>query len=392
MIDYICFSHLRWDFVYQRPQHLLSRFGKTHRIFFIEEPVFDSPFSIYTITKEPTANVWRLVPHLQSELNETEVIEHQRRMLQELIHTAGITDFVAWYYTPMAFQFTDQLFPLVTVYDCMDELSAFKFAPTGITHWEKKLMDRADIVFTGGYNLYEAKKDKHHNIFPFPSSIDKAHFSSARILQEEPADQAGITGPKLGFFGVIDERFDRDLLDKVASARPDLSFIIIGPIVKIDRDALPHHSNIHYLGSKTYDELPLYLSGWDIAIMPFAKNESTRYISPTKTPEYLSGGQPVISTSITDVVRSYGNNGLVHIADTAEDFIRAADELLAISSEEYTMWLQKVDASLATTSWDSTHLAMEEIIQKEVNKAVSQRLHIDFTSEKLFDQKPVAHV
>ncbi|HEY1112573.1 MAG TPA: glycosyltransferase, partial [Chitinophagaceae bacterium] len=261
----------------------------------------------------------------------------------------------------------DHLAPKMVVYDCMDELSAFKFAPPALTENEKMVMQKADVVFTGGYSIYEAKKDKHHNIYPFPSSIEKEHFAIARTISEDPADQAPIPHPRFGFFGVLDERFDIDLIEQVAKARPNWQFVLIGPVVKIDPATLPQYANIHYLGGKTYKELPQYLAGWDVAVIPFAMNESTRYISPTKTPEYLAAGKPVISTPIRDVVSPYGENKLVHIASTAEEFIRHGEAIL--KKKQQKAWLNKVDAFLAGNSWDRTWSQMARHIE---NKLTSQ--------------------
>ena len=208
------------------------------------------------------------------------------------------------------------------IYDCMDELSAFKGADSQLPSLEKELFRCVDLVFTGGQSLYEAKCNQHGAVHAFPSSIDASHFGKARTAVPDPEDQSSIPHPRLGFFGVIDERFDSELLDQVAAKRPDWNFVMIGPVVKIDPDSLPKHTNIHYLGAKKYDELPDYLAGWDIALLLFARNESTRFISPTKTPEYLAAGKPVISTSIRDVVRPYGELKLVEIADTPDEFIR----------------------------------------------------------------------
>jgi len=247
-------------------------------------------------------------------------------LIDSFMFSTKIKKYILWFYSPMALEYTEHLSPSLTVYDCMDELSAFKCPPAGIKEMEVCLLKRADIVFTGGHSLYKAKKHLHHNIHPFPSSIDKSHFQVARIFKEDPEDQASIPHPRFGFYGVIDERFDIPLVDELASLRPDWHFVFIGPVIKIDPNNLPVKDNIHYLGSKIYKQLPSYLSGWDVAILPFALNESTKYISPTKTPEYLAGGKPVISTSITDVVTPYGKQGLVHIADTANEFIEAAEK------------------------------------------------------------------
>lgn len=361
-IDILCFSHLRWNFVYQRPQHLMTRFASKYRVFFIEEPVFDASTEFYDLKEQD--NVWIVVPHLPPHLSTEEILHNQRELLSKLVVTSAITEYISWYYTPLALKYSDHLIPLTTVYDCMDELSAFKFAPPELIEYERQLLTHAAVVFTGGRSLYEAKKHLHKNIFSCPSSIDWKHFSAARDYQSEPKDQATIRHPKIGFFGVIDERFDINLIQDVALKRPDINFILIGPVVKIDPKELPTSNNIHYLGGKNYSELPQYLSGWDCAMIPFARNESTRFISPTKTPEYLSGGQPVISTSIQDVVHPYAKLGLVEIADTAEEFSVAIDKIMTMDGDEYQDWLDSVDQFLSETSWDKTFEAMEQEVQK----------------------------
>ena len=360
-LDLVCFSHLRWDFVYQRPQHLISRFGKNTRAFFIEEPVFTHDEEKMHV-KRSLEGVYVATPHLAHGLNEEESAVRTRNLIDELFLEKEIRNFAAWYYTPMALTYSDHLDPALTIYDCMDELSAFKFAPPALQQLEKKLLQQADLVFTGGVSLYEHKKNHHHNIHAFPSSIDKEHFAQARDIVHEPADQRAIPHPRIGFYGVVDERFDIELLSNVAGQRPDWHFVILGPVVKIDPATLPANDNIHYLGSKSYKELPAYLSGWDIAMIPFARNESTRFISPTKTPEYLAAGRPVISTSIKDVVDPYHKNSLVHIADDAPRFIEAAEQILANHTKK--QWLQEVDRFLGDNSWDNTWSAMIQLMSK----------------------------
>lgn len=378
-IDLICFSHLRWNFVFQRPQHLLSRFSNYTRVFFVEEPIFhDEPDKLHINKAE--GNVYVVVPHLQHGLSETEVVTRQKEMITNLLSVMEVNNYFAWFYTPMAVPFTDHLKPELIVYDCMDELAAFKFAPVALKDNEKALMAKADVVFTGGYSIYEAKKDKHPNIYPFPSSIDKEHFAKARLAKTDPADQAHIPHPRFGFFGVIDERLDIEMIAQAAAARPEWQFVIIGPVVKIDPATLPQNKNIHYLGGKTYNELPQYLSGWDVAMIPFAMNESTRYISPTKTPEYLAAGIPVISTPIKDVVSPYGDNKLVHIAANAKEFVKYGDAILQKKARK--AWLTKVDAFLAGNSWDKTWSQMAKHIE---NKLIAKQTITTTTQkEKLY--------
>jgi glycosyltransferase involved in cell wall biosynthesis len=268
---------------------------------------------------------------------------------------------VFWYYTPMALEISRQFKPALTVFDVMDELSAFKFAPPRLLELEAELMAKADVVFTGGQSLYEAKKHRHKEVYAFPSSIDKTHFAQARQPQADPADQANIPHPRMGFFGVVDERFDIELLREVALARPEWQFVIIGPVVKIDPAILPSSQNIHYLGGKSYQELPSYLAGWDVAMLLFAHNDSTKFISPTKTPEYLAAGKPVVSTSIRDVVRPYGELNLVQIADGAKDFEAALEKALA--QKEDKNWQRRSDEYLTTISWDKTWQNMVRLMQ-----------------------------
>jgi glycosyltransferase involved in cell wall biosynthesis len=371
MPDLICFSHLRWDFVYQRPQHLLTRCAKERRVYFVEEPIFTETTPRLEISQRENG-VYVVVPFLPNGLSEVECIAAQQALvIDDLILTQELRDYVLWYYTPMARAFTQHLEPLAIIYDCMDELSAFKNPPPKLKEYEADLLECADLVFTGGYSLFEAKRHLHTSMYPFPSSIEAAHFRQARQEMAEPVDQAGIPHPRLGFYGVIDERMDLELLDGLAKARPDWHYVMVGPVVKIDPADLPRYPNIHYLGGKSYQELPAYLSGWDIAMLPFARNESTQFISPTKTPEYLAAGVPVISTSIRDVVRPYGQQGLVKIADTANEFIEAAQYLMC---EEFNRqaWLRQVDESLMYNNWDRTWARMTKLINAVLNSRYSE--------------------
>ncbi|HLP73032.1 MAG TPA: glycosyltransferase [Bacteroidales bacterium] len=357
--DVLCFSHLRWNFVFQRPQHLLSRWAREHRVFFIEEPVFTDHESNFLKTVYVDSRLIIITPHVSRRYGEAEVNGYLRESVIQIVSWYQVSKYLLWYLTPMAVEFTSGLSPEITVYDSMDELSSFRGAHPNMLKNEERLMKMADVVFTGGQSLYEYKKHRHHNIHPFPSSIDQRHFESG-IDGPDPADQSGIGHPRVGFFGVLDERLDIDLLDKLALFMPDVNFIMIGPVVKIDPASLPKHENIFYLGQKNYSELPFYLGGWDVAILPFAKNESTRFISPTKTPEYLAAGKPVVSTSIHDVVIPYGELGLVEIADDAETFAFAVRKLLG--RKDKSGWELMVKDQLKGNSWDLTWTRMRDVI------------------------------
>ncbi|RST32318.1 UDP-galactopyranose mutase [Sphingomonas ginkgonis] len=348
----------------------MSRFAKTQPVFFWEEPLPASAGESPTLEIRQANNAPGLTivtPRLPDGLDETARNTVLKGLLDEFVASTVKNEIIRWYYTPMMLPFSRHLDAVATVYDAMDELSAFRFAPKELLDLEKELLASSDVVFTGGYSLYESKKQRHGNVHPFPSSVDRAHFAQARGSIAEPADQQAFKGPKAGFYGVLDERFDTELLGQIAAMRPDLQFIMIGPVVKISDEDLPKADNIHYLGGKSYDELPAYLSGWDVALMPFAINEATRFISPTKTPEYLAAGRPVVSTPIRDVKRHYERVNGVRIAGTAEQFVDGIDKALELSRSGPD-WLAEVDLHLADMSWDTTQARMAALVSQAIEK------------------------
>ncbi len=360
-ITLLCFAHLRWNFVYQRPQHLMSRAAAHADVFFIEEPVFADVAKPGFGIEAQAGGVQVMTPVLSHSLIHADVFAVQRELLDAWLAERKLTKFVAWYYTPMALLFSDHLHAEVTVYDCMDQLSAFQGAPPELIEQERRLFEIADVVFTGGRSLYDEKRGAHRNVHLFPSSVDRAHFAAGRQPQVDPFDQAAIPHPRIGFFGVLDERLDRELLHQASEREPSWHFLMIGPVVKISGDELPRAANIHYLGQKPYSELPQYLAHWDVAMLPFAQNASTRFISPTKTPEYLAAGKPVVSTPVRDVAEPYGRLGLARIAANADEFCEAIAELLEPPEED---WLPAVDEFLRHTSWDETFGRMWDEVER----------------------------
>lgn len=361
-MDIVCFSHLRWQFVFQRPQHLLSRAAATRRVVYIEEPEFSSEPATLRIERATDA-VWVVTPRLETGTPEHLVPALQAHWLDVALEALRANPDVLWYYTPMALDFTRHLSASVVVYDCMDELSLFKGAPRVMKARERELLEMADLVFTGGQSLYESKKHSHSSVHCFPSSVDVEHFRSARFVTASPEDQRHIPRPRIGYAGVIDERMDLDLIAGIADARPEWHLVMLGPVTKLDENDLPRRDNIHYLGGRSYTDLPRYMGGWDVAMLPFALNESTRFISPTKTPEYLAAGLPTVSTPIRDVERQYGDTGLVAIAGTVAGFVAAIEDEL---SRPRASRLRRVDRMLEGISWDRTWSAMDSLIEASI--------------------------
>lgn len=339
----------------------MSQWGAMSPVHFFEEPRFVDTDSTTLSISEEAPGVHILTPLLPQGIHPAEAVEAQRQLLNAYIVERGISRYISWYYTPMALPFSSHLEPSTVVYDCMDELSAFQGAPPEMLPLEQHLFALADVVFAGGRCLYESKRLQHPNVHLFPSSIDKNHFARARQPMCDSDDQQMIPHPRVGFYGVLDERLDTDLLMQLAALRPEWHFVLLGPIVKIREEDLPRSSNLHYLGAKSYADLPQYLANWDVAMLPFARNASTRFISPTKTPEYLAAGKPVVSTPIQDVVHPYGDMGLVRIASTAQQF---ADAIEASLSPRDPAHDRRVDEFLAGMSWSKTFSGMLKEISK----------------------------
>jgi glycosyltransferase involved in cell wall biosynthesis len=366
----IVFCHLRWDFVFQRPQHLMTRLAEHYRILFVEEPVYDEGKA--HLKKTAVApNITVCQPHtgIQAPGFHDDQIPTLQTLLADLVPEGERP--VVWFYTPMALPLLQGFDPALVIYDCMDELAAFKNAPKQLLQRENALLNIADLCFTGGPSLYQSKRERHANAHCFSSSVDAKHFQKALDRDHSHPEQAHVARPRLGFYGVIDERFDTDLVSQVAQARPDLQIVLVGPVVKIDPANLPRAHNIHYMGQRTYEQLPQFLAGWDVCLLPFALNESTKFISPTKVLEYMAAELPSVSTPITDVKVPYGD--VVAIADTPEKFIAACERMLAMNDEQQAALKERMRAIVANTSWDKTAASMHHLIQTTAPSNKAQR-------------------
>ncbi|HEU4497126.1 MAG TPA: glycosyltransferase, partial [Flavobacterium sp.] len=349
--DMIVFCHLRWQFVYQRPQHIISRMAKDYKILFIEEPVH------FNENEENTGNLIKVNENLHVLQPRVRSIADIKNILPKFIINKNVE--IGWFYSASFSIMLNEINFSTVVYDCMDELTLFKNAPQELIAQEKYLMQEASIVFTGGKSLYESKKQFHDNVYCFPSSVDQEHFAKAMNGIEIPEDIASIPFPIVGYFGVIDERLNLEMVNQTAQLQPDVSFVMIGPVAKISEEDLPRQKNIHYLGMKQYENLPQYLKAFTIAMMPFALNDATKFISPTKTLEYMAAGRPIISTPIKDVVRDYSS--CVEIIETAEDFSKAIDTILK-NPKDLSVRLSYKDI-LDKTSWNNTAAQMKKIIK-----------------------------
>jgi glycosyltransferase involved in cell wall biosynthesis len=371
MQDLICISHLRWDFVWQRPQHLLSRLAQHYRVFFVEEPVTNTEISEPRLEtfpgrgEHPVTVVRLLQPareHYWIGHNDPQTQTTYERLLADYFDAQGDNKRIVWLYTPMAAPFVAVLKPDLLIYDVMDELSAFKGAPAALRDQDRAMLKQADITFTGGVSLYRARLPYSSNIHLFPSGVEIAHFARAAAGNlQQPADIAHMAAPILGYFGVVDERMDLPLLARLAEAHPEWNIVMLGPVIKIDPTELPQAPNLHFLGMKDYQELPAYLARFDVALVPFAMNEATRYLSPTKTLEYLAANKPVVSTPIADIVELYGD--YVCIGETPDEFVAQVEAALAETSTERAERAARVQKLLQLHTWDYIAGEMRKLIE-----------------------------
>lgn len=359
MTTIFVFSHVRWDFVQQRPQHLLSRLAESYEIVFIEEPILHE-HEISLETSMPAPNITVLKPHtpVAAPGFHDEQLPYLLKLMQQFIVTDE--EHVAWFYTPMALPLLQELDPALVVYDCMNELAVCKNPPKQMLQRENALLKVADLVFTGGPSLYRAKRKRHPNVYCFPNSVDVVHFEQALDRTNVHPAHENIPGPRLGYYGVIDERIDTELIALIADARPQWQIVLVGPVVKIDPATLPQRHNIHYLGQQPYKALPQFLAGWNVCLLPFTLNESTRFISPTKTLEYMAAELPIVSTPIIDILELYGD--VVSIAASAQAFIEACETALLTTPEKHKQ-KAKMRKMVSATSWDTTVEKMCELME-----------------------------
>jgi UDP-galactopyranose mutase len=364
----LCLAHLGWDFVWQRPQHILSRMARHYPLIYVNEPRLvtstdpDYPADhrpyLKQVAQEGKLTAWQPIfpdwPEVTSYWR-----EFYLRLVQGLLpkpyvngHGPIRPPLILWFYTPMPYYFLDHVQADLVVYDIMDELANFKNAPANMREREAQLLERAQVVFTGGRSMYEARQGRHSNMHLFPSGVEVEHFAKARQPETAvPSTIAHLPRPVLGYYGVIDERIDLELLREAAIARPDWSFVMIGPVAKIEIVDLPRQPNIHYLGQQPYSQLPNFLKGMDVCLMPFALNEATRYISPTKTLEYMAAHKPIVSTPIADVVRNWGH--VVRTARNAEAFVAAIEAALAETAVTRAVRIAQEEDLLADYAWDN---------------------------------------
>jgi len=368
----VAHSHLRWDFVWQRPQHIFSRLAAEHPVLFVEEPLIE-PGEPSLRVVEASPRVVRAIPVLPDRRSADAQCETVLPLLRRALAThpllAGrFETILQWFYSPMcAPAMIGRLGEIGVVYDCMDELANFRFAPTDIVEREQFLLSHADVVFTGGASLYDAKSRLHRNVHFFGCGVDVEHFSRARQADTPvPATIAGLPRPVLGYFGVIDERLDYDLIAGLADRFKDGSIVMAGPLAKVEKSELPTQANIHWLGQQPYEALPALVKGFDVCLMPFALNEATRYINPTKTLEYMAAGKQVVSTAVPDVVRNFGD--VVRIAESHEAF--AAQVYKALKNPDPERVARGIERANGAT-WDATVAAMRRHVLDAVNGRLS---------------------
>jgi glycosyltransferase involved in cell wall biosynthesis len=373
----IAFSQVRWGFVYQRPQHLMTRLSRHWRVLFVEEPVRNAgPACIEEQWLDKNLTV--LVPHTPSPAPgfSGEQQPMLQRLLAKYLQARGQTVDVAWLCTPMAWPLAQALRPACVVYDCMEDLSLCGTASGALQQLELDLLEQADVVLTDGPSLYEARRDQRPSVVCLPSAVEALHFAPGELradstqARQAHALQGTLPRPRLGFFGVVDELFDTDLLAKLADARTQWSLVMAGPVAGIDASTLPHRPNIHWLGIQPYARLPYLLAGWDLCLLPYKVNESTRRINPINTLEYMAGGKPVVSTPLHDVV--WMHSDAVAIAPRGPAFVETCEKLLAEAPAARSQRELAMLAAVFGSSWDRTTQAVNELLQKALAQARAQ--------------------
>ena len=372
----ICLSHLKWErTLFQRPQQLMQQMSHRRKVLYVA--VCGLREFLAALLRGRIRELYGRHNENLTYLNLPHLLFFSRlpligplaswltaSALKALARRRGLGEATLWLYFP---RFVESLkhFPhRQLVYDCMDFFEGFSSTDAGIRDDEQRLLRQADLVFTGGKSLQRAREGVNPRTYCFPSGVEFEHFhQAAQTATAIPEDIQRLPRPILGYFGAVDERIDFALLASVCRQRPQWSVVLLGP--RIMQQPLPESlPNFHYLGKKDYGQLPHYLKAFDVCLMPFVISELTQRISPTKTPEYLAGGKPVVSTAIPDVVADYSD--LVRIAQTPEEFIAMTEEALSASGSDTGAELQQQFQEKAKAkSWSWIADEMERLFDQQ---------------------------
>ena len=357
--------------MWQRPQQFLSRLSARHRVLFVEGPVPSDKVKNATVNLREVSDYPNIVV-VQMQMPATRwqdgawVDKERRRLVQSVLAGplgSNFEDPVQWFYDPMAVTaFAGHLDERALVYDCMDQLSQFKGAPPELVRRERELLAVADVVFAGGPKMWVDKREHNANCFSYGCGVDVNHFGRARQETTEiPADVRNFSGPVLGYFGVVDERIDYDLLAGLADHDPEWNVVIVGPTTKVDPAMFPKRPNLHWLGGRDYSQLPAYAKRFDVCLMPFAINEATEFINPTKALEYMATATPIVSTAIEDVVLQFSE--VVRVAATHKNFIA---DCAREASRPTKARIQRGLAMARRNTWDSIVTQLEQHVEEVI--------------------------
>ncbi|MBI2513558.1 MAG: glycosyltransferase [Opitutae bacterium] len=360
----VAFCHLPWDGVWQRPQQLLSRLAARHPVLFVEcycADVEQATLRSHGAPGHPNVTVLQmLLP--QARWADGDFIDAERRRLLQTFRRGDLGKFndpVLWFNDPMAvIAFAGHCGERAIVYDCMDELAQFAGAPPQLRDRERELLLKADVVFCGGRKMRDKRKPYNAHCYFYGTGVDSEHFGQARSesLAVDPA-VAALPGKVLGYFGVIDERIDYELLARLADALSRCSIALVGPTAKVDAAALPQRKNLHWLGRRDYADLPAITKGFSVCLMPFARNAATEFINPTKALEYMATGRPIVATAIDEVRTNFGN--VCRIARSVGEFIAfCSDELERPSRLRVRRGLQLA----AQNTWEAITAEMDALL------------------------------
>lgn len=364
----LVFSHLRWGFACQRPQQLLSRLAGRWRVVVVEEPRH-APGAMRLEIFEAAPHLTVLTPHtpVDAEGFQDSQTAALKWLLRQYVDARGLHLDAIWLTTPMALPLANAMGADCLVYDCMEEPSAGSSTPMLVRQREAALMHQAALVLAGGPALFKVRKSLHTHAHCLPSGVDMAHFSPVKLKPTGPLVrrahelQSGLPRQRLGFAGIIDARLDLNIITALAESHPGWSLIMVGPIVGLDAARLPRRPNIHWLGPQSYELLPYLMAGWDLAMMPFVLDESTRFLNPVQALESMAAGLPVVGTPLLDVQALYFPT--VTIA-SPEGFVAACEDVLAEGTLERCARLVDIARRAVRHSWEDTADTVHELLEE----------------------------
>ena len=398
--DIICLSSIDWDFIWQGHQEIMSSLAQQgNRVLFIENTGVRTPnFHDLPRLRRRLWNWWHATKGFRQERENLYIYSplifpfpYSRlacwmnralllRALQRWMRTVGFRHSIVWTFlpTPLARDLIRALEPELTVYYCIDDFLSSSPGARRIRRSESQVFREANLVFVTSEKLQQRAAQFNERVYLFPFGVDFERFAKTRTdARQLPRELQHLPRPVVGYVGGVHQWVNQDLMEQVVSGFQEASFVFVGPW-QTDVSRLARHPNVHLLGARPHEEVPAYIKGFDVGMVPYHLSEYTAHVYPTKLNEYLAMGIPVVTTDLPEIRRFNAEHGsVVTVAADSEGFLKALREAASRSSAE------TIESRIDVARQNSWHRRIARMAQYVEEALAARRTAKDSWEQKL---------